>query len=352
MQPTIAFPRPRISRLTGVRVAAYRVVGVAAGGALALAALLDATGTAGALDPRLAAKPEVIQERTPPAVPAPAASLVRGVRSEAGASDPAARTELGGVPTGTGMWTWEPEHTEGGNARAIVRKATAAGLTHIYVRTGSSWQGFHGGPFLDELLPLAHEAGLRVYGWDFPTFEDMRADLWRAEKAIRYQAPGGHHIDGFVADIETGSEGTDLSGGQAGSYGRRLRARVGKDEVLIACVPNPTDHYRSFYPYEDVIRPYDAVAPMVYWLNRQPDTDVTAAIDYLERFDKPLLPIGQAYDGGPEGGRPGTPPREEIVRFIRASRDGDARAVSFWSWQHASPEIWQAITDVPLHRED
>ena len=347
MQPTITFPRPRTPRLTGLRVAAYRVIGIVAGAALLLGALLDATGSAGAmatLDPRFAEQPDAVEQRIPPSVPAPAAQIRRSQIDHPSA-------QLGGIPTGTGMWTWEPEHTEGGNARAIVRKATAAGLSHIYVRTGSSWQGFHGGPFLDEILPLAHEAGLRVYGWDFPTFEDLEADLWRAERAIRHRAPDGHRIDGFVADIETGSEGTNLSGGRAGAYGRRLRARVGRDEVLVACVPNPTDHYRSFYPYEDIIRPYDAVAPMVYWLNRQPDTDVTAAIDYLERFDKPLLPIGQAYDGGPEGGRPGTPPRHEIARFIRASRDGGAGAISFWSWQHASPEIWAAITDIPLYRD-
>jgi hypothetical protein len=268
----------------------------------------------------------------------------------AAASAPSVARMLGGLPTGTGMWTWKPEATEGGDAQAIIRKARRIGLSHIYVRTGSSWQGFHGADFLDEILPRAHRAGIQVYGWDFPSLTDLQADLDRAQTAIEYRTPGGHRIDGFVADIETGSEGTDLSGGKAGRYGRRLRNRVGPEEILIACVPNPTPHHQAVFPYDDVLEPYDAIAPMVYWLNRQPDSDVTAALDHLRSYGKPLLPVGQAYDGAPEGGRSGPPPRDEIARFIRAARAGDAQAISFWSWQHASPEIWQTLADIPLHR--
>jgi hypothetical protein len=82
---------------------------------------------------------------------------------------------------------------------------------------------------------------------------------------------------------------------------------------------------------------------MVYWLNRQPDSDVGGAVRYLERFGKPVIPVGQAYDGGPEGGRPGGPTPDEITRFINAAARTKAQGVSFWSWQHASASTWQAI---------
>src|SRR4051812_12680212 len=37
------------------------------------------------------------------------------------------------LPSGKGMWIYEPAKTEGGNASAIVAKAKATGLTHLWV---------------------------------------------------------------------------------------------------------------------------------------------------------------------------------------------------------------------------
>jgi hypothetical protein len=253
----------------------------------------------------------------------------------------------GGIPVGKGMWIWLPERTDGGNPQAIVDRAVAAGLTHVYVRTGSSRQGFEAAAFLEALLPVAHGAGLRVYGWDFPYLEDVAADVDRAMTAITFRTTTGHRIDGFVPDIETGAEGTNLSAETAGGYSQALRAAVGADYPLVACVPNPSPRRIETFPYAAILPHYDAVAPMVYWLNRQPDTDVAQAVTWLSQFGKPVIPVGQAYDGGPEGGRPGPPPPEEIDRFLAAAERYGATGASFWSWQHATPEIWAAIANAP-----
>jgi len=252
------------------------------------------------------------------------------------------------LPYGKGMWIFEPEKTENGDVAAIVAKAKAAGLSHLYVRTGSSWNGFYAGPFLDQILPAAHAANLLVYGWDFPRLIDVKADVERAEAAIDYRAPGKHRIDGFSADIETRSEGTVITGEAAAAYGKALRDTVGSNFPLIATVPRPSP-FQS-YPYAQVVESFDAVAPMVYWLNRQPDTDVTGAIRDLAQFGKPVFPIGQAYDGAPEGGRAGVPPPEELWRFMRFAQGGGAQGVSFWSWQSANSKAWAAITEAEEFR--
>jgi len=249
----------------------------------------------------------------------------------------------GGIPVGKGMWIWLPERAEGGDPAAIVARAQAAGLTHIYVRTGSSRQGFYGGPFLDAILPAAHAAGIRVYGWDFPYLNDVQDDINRSMQAILYQTPAGHRIDGFVPDIESSAEGTNLTVEAATAYSAGLRNWVGPDYPLVVCVPRPSEHTIGFFPYAQLMPYYDAVAPMVYWLNRQPDSDVTGAIQWLSQFGKPVIPVGQAYDGGPEGGRPGAPSADEIFRFLGAAEAAGASGASFWSWQHATPEIWNAI---------
>jgi hypothetical protein len=92
---------------------------------------------------------------------------------------------------------------------------------------------------------------------------------------------------------------------------------------------------------------FDAIAPMVYWIDTPPDEDAAQAVDFLSAFGKPVYPIGQAYDGSLEGGPPGTPTGDEIDAFINASAAHGAKGVSFWSWQHASDEMWNAIATAP-----
>jgi hypothetical protein len=107
-------------------------------------------------------------------------------------------------------------------------------------------------------------------------------------------------------------------------------------------VPRPP---RPGYPYAQVVENFDAVAPMVYWMNRDPVAELNATMDALAPLGRPLLPVGQAYDAGPEGGPPGPPPKDAVQRFIDAAAAKGALGVSFWVWQHATADHWQAVTD-------
>ena len=267
--------------------------------------------------------------------PAPAAAPDRFPS----ASPPNAR---GALPVGKGMWIWQPARADGGNVDSIVGRAEATGLTHIYVQTGSTKQGLLNQQFIDDLLPRAHAAHIRVYGWDFPKMSDPGADVQRAWGAISRVSPSGDMLDGFTADIETSSEGTALSADAITAYTTWLRQAVGDGYPLIATVPAPTAQRRS-WPYREAIAHFDAFAPMVYWLNRDAGTDAANAMAYLSQFGKPIFPIGQAYDGGPEGGRPGLPAPEEIINFMQRSQAGGAPGASFWEWSHADQPTWDII---------
>lgn len=257
-------------------------------------------------------------------------------------ADIGTRTLADRLPNGKGMWIWQRDATEGGDVGAIVAKAVANDLSHVYVRTGSSWDGFYGGPFLDEILPAAHAAGIRVYAWDFPRLIDNGADVARAAAAISHEAPGGHRIDGFAADIETGSEGVNIGPEPAAAYGAGVRQAAGPDVPLIAVVPNPV-WALGHYPYTEVIASFDAVAPMVYWMSFDPGDHTRFAMEALSVFGKPIYPVGQAYDAGPEGGPRGVPPKEDIWGFMATARDEGSPGVSFWAWQHADEQAWEAI---------
>jgi hypothetical protein len=285
---------------------------------------------------------------------APPAALSEALQAASGAATgPAEAATAKGpavaikaMPTGKGMWIYEFPRTEGANMDAIVAKAKATGITHVYPRMGSHWDGFNARKYLDAFLPKAHAAGLLVFGWDFPRLGDsLPSDIDRARTMINYTSPSGDRLDGFSADIETINEGSHVSPAIATAYGKALREIAGPDFTLIATVPRPSPRHRPTYPYAEIVESFDAIAPMIYWLNRQPDTDVIGAMDELAKFGKPVFPVGQAYDGKPEGGRPGVPPPEELQRFMRTSLEKGATGVSFWSWQAANGAAWSAIRD-------
>jgi len=274
---------------------------------------------------------------TPPA-PADAPRVAEAVPPAPVAAPPAPKPI---IPLGKGMWLYQLSMSEGGNATKVVNKAKALGLTHLYTRLGSSKKGFYAQDELNKLLPVAHAAGIKVIGWDFVYLNDPIADAVRSKAEIDYVTPDGHKIDAFSADIESPQEGVNLTAEGAALYGAKLRELVGPSYPLIATVPRPSP--KKSFPFAEVTAAFDAIAPMVYWQNRDPATDVAGAIDYLAQFNKPIMPIGQAYNGGPEGGPDRDPPKEQLVAFMNVAHAKGAVAVSFWVWNHATPEQFAAI---------
>ena len=287
-------------------------------------------------DPAAAAPAERVADAAPPTTTAPAEVAPPAAPAQVAAPKPI-------LPLGKGMWLYQLSMSEGGDANKVVNKAKALGLTHLYTRLGSSKGGFYAQKELDKLLPVAHAAGIKVIGWDFVYLVDPIADAVRSKAEIDYTTPDGHKIDAFSADIETGAEGVNLTAEGAAAYGAKLRELAGPNYPLIATVPRPSPK-RSF-PFAEATAAFDAIAPMVYWQNRDPATDVAGAIDYLAQFNKPIMPIGQAYNGGPEGGPDRDPPKEQLVAFLNTAHAKGAVAVSFWVWNHAKPHQWQAIDE-------
>ncbi|HYH48529.1 MAG TPA: peptidoglycan-binding domain-containing protein [Acidimicrobiia bacterium] len=290
----------------------------------------DTTTTAPAVPPAERAAEAITPQEAPPA-PSPAEV----------AAPPAPAKPI--LPLGKGMWLYQLSMSEGGNATKVVNKAKALGLTHLYTRLGSSKKGFYAQEELNKLLPVAHAAGIKVIGWDFVYLTDPIADAVRSKAEIDYTTPDGHKIDAFSADIESPQEGVNLTAEGAALYGAKLRELVGPSYPLIATVPRPSP--KKSFPFAEVTAAFDAIAPMVYWQNRDPATDVAGAIDYLAQFNKPIMPIGQAYNGGPEGGPDRDPPKSQLVDFMNTAHAKGAVAVSFWVWNHATPEQFAAIDE-------
>lgn len=216
-------------------------------------------------------------------------------------------------------------------AQALAQSAAAADLSHVYVRVADSRGHFYASTALWDLLPAAHDAGLKVLGWIEPILENPAQDAADAVAAARFSA-GGHRLDGLALTIEETEYETEpyveqyLRGIRLGSD---LQPGLGDGYLLVGSTyPIPSQH--PHYAYASLSRWCQVFAPMTYWratgLARY--SDEGGARTYISRvfrefgnpavnpFNRPLSITAQAYDAAAENGTPGAPPAREIVASL------------------------------------
>jgi hypothetical protein len=247
------------------------------------------------------------------------------------------------LPSGTGMWIYEWDKSDGGNAGAVVARARRAGLTHLFVRTGSSHDGYTGTEVLRTLLPATAHTNVRIVAWDFPELKHPYGDAYRlARAAWAGWNTSSPHVAAVAPDIETPAEGTHTSSRRVTQYLTELRKLLPANVAILTTVPWPSSQRVGIYPYSAVAARSDAILPMAYWYDNSP-TEVTAkSMAYLQRYHRPVQPVGQGYDGKLDVpwlkhnhlGR-------EVPAFFATAHKMGARAVSLWSWQAAPPIAWR-----------
>jgi hypothetical protein len=287
-----------------------------------------------------------------PASRQPARRLAAGSRRRP-ASDRRHRRPTGAwIPTGTGIWIYQWSHTDGGNAVRVVRQARAVGLSTLYVRTGSSWDGFTGPAVLRRLLRAAYDTPVSVVAWDFPSLANPVADARRLADAAWFQRWNPHvaHVRAVAPDIEMPPEGTDLTTWRVLTYLRWLRRLLPHGVSILATVPWPSPQQVGYYPYRLVAEFSDALEPMAYWYTYNPAWVTQRSLQVLHRLRRPVIPIGQGYDNRVD--QPGLPPSDlgsELATFVRTAHRFGAPGISLWAWQDAGPLQWRTL--VHAHRD-
>ena len=249
------------------------------------------------------------------------------------------------LPTGTGMWLHDWRRSEGGRAADVVARAQKVGLTHLYVQTGSSRKGWIGAEVLSELMPAVKGTDLKVIAWDFPKLNDPEADARRMARAAWWNRPGAEMVSAVAPDVETGAEGTNLRGDRVQRYYAELRKRLPARIAILATVPWPSEKRTGSYPYAATAPFADAFIPMAYWYNRSPSTVTATSMTYLKRFGKPVMPVGQGYDGRLDAPylKPDPAPDKSVARFVFVARQNGAQSISLWSWQTTGPLQWGVL---------
>ena len=250
------------------------------------------------------------------------------------------------VPHGTGMWIYQWHRTSGGSPGQIVARAKQVGLSTLYLRTGSSWDGFTAQRTLPALLRATRGSDVRVVAWDFPRLKHPARDARRLARAAHVgRAQAGPHVAAVAPDIETPSEGTFNAAWRVRLYLHVLNKRLPKGVTVLSTVPWPSSYRRADYPYRTVAAQSDVLVPMAYWYNNPPGLVTSRSMSYLRQFHKPVAPVGQGYDGKLD-----VPSlhhnhlAREVPVFLRTAARAGAPAVSVWSWQSAQRATWSALS--------
>ena len=220
-----------------------------------------------------------------------------------------------------------------------VSLASKDGIDQLWVRVGSTHDGFYGGAILRALVPLAHARHISVIAWDFPTLANPAIDARRARLAFQSGA------DAFSPDIETPAEGTYLSVARVTQYLARVRSYAGR-RAVVATVPQPSLDRLATYPYAAEAPYIDAFAPMVYWSCTEPGAAVANSMKVLSQL-RPVLPIGQDYNMASEGGRHGLPSGQEIWRFLDVAHRDGAIGASLYDLESGGPVQLHSLAAYP-----
>jgi hypothetical protein len=248
------------------------------------------------------------------------------------------------MPSGIGMWIYQWSHTNRGHAATIVAKARHHGLSTLYLRTGSSWDGFHGAP-LRRLLRADRHTSINVVAWDFPRLRHPQRDALRLARAAHVTVGADHRRIAAVApDIETPAEGTFNAAWRVAQYLRTLHRHLPPGVSVLTAVPWPSRYRIGDYPYGTVAAHSDVLIPMAYWYNNPADRVTAHSISYLRRFHRPVAPVGQGYDGSLDvPGLRHNNLSKQMPQFLHTAHRAGVRAVSVWSWQAAPKPVWKAI---------
>lgn len=261
-----------------------------------------------------------------------------------GKAKPAAKVDRW-LPTGTGMWLHDWRRSERGHAPKVIIRAKQVGLSHLYVQTGSTRKGWIGEEVLSQLMPATKGTDIKVIAWDFPKLIDPEADARRLARAAWWNRKGAPMVAAVAPDVETSAEGTRLSTERVRRYYAELRRRLPARTAILATVPWPSEKRTGMYPYAATAPYSDAFVPMAYWYNRSPSVVTKTSMQWLKRFGKPVMPVGQGYDGRLDAPylKPDPHPDKSVARFVYVAREQGAQSVSLWSWQTTGSLQWGVL---------
>jgi hypothetical protein len=230
------------------------------------------------------------------------------------------------------MWIWVVSDADGGSLSRIAATARTYGTKTLIVKSSDGANMWS--QFTPALVHTMHAAGLRVCAWQY-VYGDH--PIWEADLGAEAVKDGA---DCLVIDAEVEYDGRYE---EAQVYMRRLRKLIGY-RFPVALAGLPYVDYHPAFPYSVFLGLGGAQynMPQMYWADIGTTVDDVYTHTYLfnRPYDRPIFPLGQAYEN---------PPARAIRRFRQVSEAYGAAGVSWWDWQDATLGNWRALSQ-PLGR--
>ena len=239
---------------------------------------------------------------------------------------------------GKWVWVWNWRRCDGGDPAKVAARLRTAGCRGALIKAHDGPRWFDQGRPWREIAAALKAEGLAAGGWAYLYGRDPAGEARLVGETVSY---GGAEL--FVLDAESEFEGQPSATGGAEELCRRVREHVGPDYSLYYSSFAITRYHRSF-PYAAFERHCTGAAPQVYWnAFRWP---VAQAVrwtyeDYAAQGTPPqrLFPVAGLYSG--RGVR--YPAPVDVAAFAAEAARRGSPGISFWSYEHMSEEMWDAV---------
>jgi hypothetical protein len=244
------------------------------------------------------------------------------------------------LPKGKGLYIWKLYDLP---RPAVVDRCHEWGIGHLLVKfaDGRADHATVDGvaqpsylPAAKELVPLAHEAGIEVWGWPYLYLKGSGDDEARIQ-AGWFRECG---FDGFVIDAEGECKNKAAT---ARAYAAALRNELPDVPIALSSYWKPSLH--GEFPWGEFDAICDFHMPQVYWCGADPVATLNTCLAEFARFGKPVVPTGLACESGDYQGTP-----QDMRRFADAAIGRGCAAYSFWYWEAMGAAQRAALPGLPV----
>ena len=242
------------------------------------------------------------------------------------------------------VWIWNWQRCDGGDASRIAARLQAAGCAGVLVKAFNGPRWFDQGRPWREIAAELKAHGVAVGGWGYCYGNDPAGEAQRALETAQYG-----QADLLVLDVEAEFKGNPRA---ADALCRGIRDAIGPDYPIYFSSCAIARYHRTF-PFEIFRRHCTGAVPQVYWNAFRWPVDQSLAWTYedyaaLGFAPGQVLPAGGLYREGIVS----YPYPDEVREFARQARVRGSHGVSFWSHEHMSEEMWQAVASATIGEEE
>ena len=241
---------------------------------------------------------------------------------------------------GKWVWVWNWRRCDGGDPQRVADRLKATGCRGALVKAFDAGYWFDQGLSFRDICRRLKARGVAVGGWGYLYGEDRAGEAQRAIETAQYG-----EADLLMLDVESEFKGHPEA---AEEIALRIREALGPDYPLYFS-SFAIARYHQAFPFEQFRARCTGTAPQVYWnAFRWP---LAQALGWTyDDYAAMRMPGGQVFPVGGlyQEGAVRYPTPDEVRAFVLEAAERGSPGVSFWSYEHMSEEMWEAVASAPL----